>query len=126
MPAPRALDPARQGDPGRTSIPAVPLIQGREVHLTEAEKQRRYRAGYRTTRRGLEYVWSQPRNGLPEHQGYTWHRRRYPWAEHVLAAAEAVHGPPKHTCYCGAPVHISDGRVIRCDACGRTSRDDGH
>ena len=123
MPVPRARDPNRQGDPNRASIPAVSLIQGREVHLTEAEKQRRYRAGYRTTRRGLEYVWSQPRNGLPVVPRYQWRKNTYPRAERALAAAEEQHGEPSPACLCGAPL-IYDGRIKRCGACGRFPHDD--
>ena len=32
------------------------------------------------------------RNGLPDVPFYTWRARRYPWAERVLAHAQAVYG----------------------------------
>ena len=34
------------------------------------------------------------RNNLPDTPGYQWRARRYPWAEQILARAEAEHGRP--------------------------------
>jgi hypothetical protein len=59
------------------------------------------------------------RNGLPESPAYEWRGRRYPWALAVLAAAEAVHGPPSPTCLCGQPVPGGTS-IRRCPACGRS------
>lgn len=51
---------------------------------------------------------------------YAYRARRYPWAERVIQAAEAIHGPPEPVCLCGQPINVKSGRVTRCAQCGRT------
>jgi hypothetical protein len=63
------------------------------------------------------------RNGLPEVPGYSYRERSYPWADAVLAAADAEHGDPAPTCFCGQPLAWKDGRAVRCPHCGRTVTD---
>lgn len=43
------------------------------------------------------------RNGLPITPGYSYQARTYPWAQRVLAAAEAVYGTPEDTPLAGGP-----------------------
>jgi len=46
------------------------------------------------------------RNAMPLIPRYSWQARAYPWAQRVLAAAEAVHGPPVPTCLrCARPIN---------------------
>lgn len=72
------------------------------------------------SRRGLRTAGLPPGQPVPR---YAWRARSYPWAQRVLAAAEAEHGQPEPTCLCGAVVTYRDGRIVRCGACGRTPRD---
>jgi hypothetical protein len=119
MPDLRSRDYGRQGDTNpnrfREFTRAGPRIEGHPLKLTPAEYQRRYRAGIRTGKTGeAPMVWEQARNGLPETPGYVYRGRRYPWAEAVLAAAEAIHGAPVPTCPCGQPAgspRIVTGRI---------------
>lgn len=49
----------------------------------------------RTPAAGEQSIDGRPvRNGIPEAPRYRYRARAYPWAQRVLAAAEAVHGVP--------------------------------
>lgn len=57
-------------------------------------------------------------NNVPVVPLYSYRARRYPWAQRVLAAAEAEHGPPVPTCEHGKPIPDARGRgVRRCPEC---------
>lgn len=76
---------------------AAPLtadrLQGSPAYYTAAQKRARLRAGIRA-RPGVQQIsWSLPRNDLPE-PGYQWRARAYPWAQRVLAAAQAKYVTP--------------------------------
>lgn len=63
------------------------------------------------------------RTGMPTFRPYR--RGQSPaWAARVLAAAEAVHGPPSPTCVCGQPIHLVAGYAT-CPGCGYTTGRDG-
>lgn len=62
-------------------------------------------------------------NNVPAVPLYQYRARRYPWAQRVLAAAEAEHGEPEPTCTCGQPIaewRVHAGRP--CAACQPTLR----
>lgn len=64
MPIPRHRDIARRGDPRRpVAVTPVPWMDGHT--LTDAEQQRRYRAGDTGGKGRPRPVWAERRNGLP-------------------------------------------------------------
>jgi hypothetical protein len=64
------------------------------------------------------------RNGLPAFRPYVRRAPRPAWMLAAIAKAEAEHGPPAPTCYCGQPVRLASGYGT-CGACGRKTGTEG-